>query len=115
MDRSATYAARHVAKNVVAAGLADEVVIQVAYAIGMADPVAVDVDTFGTGRLSDDRIVEVVRDLFDLRPGAIIDRLKLARPIYRPTATYGHFGREGFSWEALDYVDALRAEVGELV
>jgi S-adenosylmethionine synthetase len=115
VDRSATYAARHVAKNVVAAGLADEVVIQVAYAIGMADPVAVDVDTFGTGRLSDDRIVEVVTDLFDLRPGAIIDRLKLARPIYRPTATYGHFGRDGFSWEALDYVDALRAEVGELV
>jgi S-adenosylmethionine synthetase len=108
VDRSGAYAARHVAKHLVAAGLAEEVLVQVAYAIGVPRPVSIAVDTYGTGVLSDRRLAEVVRETFDLRPRAIIQRLDLLRPIYRPTAAYGHFGRDGFSWEALDAVDALK-------
>ncbi len=109
VDRSGAYAARHVAKNLVAAGLADEVEVQIAYAIGVAEPVSIDVNTFGTGLLSDDRLVDVVRETFDLRPAAIIQRLQLLRPQYRATAAYGHFGRPGFAWEALDHVEQLQA------
>ncbi len=110
VDRSASYAARHVAKNLVAAGLAEKCEIQVAYAIGVADPVSVMVDTMGTGRLSDSELVALIRKHFDLRPEAIIDKLDLRRPIYRMTASYGHFGRQerDFTWERLDMVDALR-------
>jgi len=111
VDRSAAYAARHVAKNVVAAGLADEVLVQVAYAIGVARPVSITVDTYGTGAISDRALVEAIRDTFDLRPRAIVERFNLLRPIYRPTAAYGHFGRDGFPWEALDHVDALKEAV----
>jgi S-adenosylmethionine synthetase len=110
VDRSATYAARHVAKNLVAAGLADEAVVQLAYAIGVAKPVSIDVQTFGTGTLSDRRLSEIVGRVFDLRPRAIIEQLDLLRPIYQPTAAYGHFGRDEFSWEALDAVEALKQE-----
>lgn len=112
VDRSAAYAARHVAKNLVAAGLADEALVQVAYAIGVADPVSITVNSYGTGTVSDARLAELVADVFDLRPRAIIERFDLLRPIYRATAAYGHFGRDGFPWEALDHVDALRAAVG---
>ena len=108
VDRSAAYAARHVAKNLVAAGLADEVLVQVAYAIGLAEPVSVNVNSYGTGTLPDARLAELVEETFDLRPAAIIERFDLLRPIYRATAAYGHFGRDGFPWEALTHVDALR-------
>ncbi|MEP0547104.1 MAG: methionine adenosyltransferase [Rhodothermales bacterium] len=108
VDRSATYAARHVAKNIVAAGLAEEVLVQVAYAIGVAKPVSITVDTYGTGAISDAALVEAIRETFDLRPRAIVERFDLLRPIYRPTAAYGHFGRDGFPWEALDHVAALK-------
>jgi len=108
VDRSGAYAARHVAKNIVAAGLADEVEVQIAYAIGVSEPVSIDVNTFGTGQIPDDRLVQVIREVFDLRPSAIIKRLDLLRPIYRPTAAYGHFGRPEFPWEALDYVEPIR-------
>jgi len=108
VDRSAAYAARHVAKNLVKAEVADEVLVQIAYAIGVADPISVHVDTYGTGRIPDDRIVKVVEDVFDLRPKAIIDRLDLLKPVFRKTAAYGHFGRPGFSWEALDEVEAIK-------
>ena len=109
VDRSATYAARHVAKNLVAAELADEALVQVAYAIGVADPVSIDVDTRGTGVIPDERLAAVVEETFDLRPSAIIERLDLLRPLYRPTAAYGHFGREDFAWEQLDHVEALKS------
>ncbi len=114
VDRSAAYAARWVAKNVVAAGLADRCEIQVAYAIGMARPVSVLVETFGTAHVPEADIERAVNEVFDLRPGAIIDELKLRRPIYRKTAAYGHFGRElpEFTWEATNKVDALRAACG---
>ena len=113
VDRSAAYALRHVAKNVVAAGLADRVEVQVAYAIGVARPVGLYVETFGTGKVSDDAIVAAINEVFDLRPKAIIESLQLLRPIYSKTAAYGHFGRElpEFTWEALDRADALRAAV----
>ncbi len=113
VDRSGSYAARHVAKNIVAAGLAKECQVQVAYAIGVAEPISVMVDTLGTGKLPDERLTSIVRDVFDLTPRGIIDRLKLRRGIYRSTAAYGHFGRTEpeFSWEALDMVDAVRARV----
>ncbi len=114
VDRSAAYAARHVAKNLVAAGLAEEVLVQVAYAIGVAEPVSIDVHTYGTGVVPDAALVAAVQDTFDLRPQAIIQRLDLLRPVYRSTAAYGHFGREGFSWEELDAVDALRQAAGAL-
>ncbi len=111
VDRSAAYAMRWVAKNVVAAGLARRCEVQVAYAIGKAQPVGVFVQTFGTGVLPDERIQQIVQEVFDLRPAAIIADLDLLRPIYRPTAAYGHFGRElpDFTWERTDRVDALRA------
>ncbi|MCZ6758040.1 MAG: methionine adenosyltransferase [Bacteroidetes bacterium] len=109
VDRSAAYAARHVAKNLVAAGLADELLVQVAYAIGVSEPVSIHVDTYGTGVIADHQLVQVVRDVFDLRPRAIIRKLDLLKPHYRPTAAYGHFGRDGFSWEELDQVDAVKS------
>ncbi len=108
VDRSAAYAARHVAKNVVAAGLADRCEVQLAYAIGVANPVSIDVDTFGTAKIPEEQISQKVKDVFDLRPSAIIQRLDLRRPIYRATAAYGHFGRPEFPWEKLDYVDKLK-------
>ena len=110
VDRSAAYAARHAAKNVVAAGLADKCEIQLAYAIGVANPVSVMVDTFGTGKLPDDVLAKKVSETFDFRPSAIIERLGLRRPIYAQTAAYGHFGRTDLdlSWEKLDYVEKLK-------
>ncbi len=110
VDRSAAYMARYVAKNLVAAGVADRCELQLAYAIGVAEPVSIMVKTHGTGRLSDERIVRIIRQLFDLTPNGIIQTLKLRRPIYRRTATYGHFGRneEGFAWEELDRVDEIK-------
>ena len=113
VDRSAAYAARYVAKNVVAAGLASKCEVQLAYAIGVAKPVSVMVDTFGTGKISDDKIGEIVNKVFDLRPAAIIDTLKLRAPIYRQLAAYGHVGREDLDvqWEKTDKVDAIKALV----
>ena len=110
VDRSACYAARYVAKNLVAAGLADSCEIQLSYAIGVATPTSVSVDTFGTGKLSDSRLCEIVRKEFDLRPAAIIRTLDLRRPIYRQTASYGHFGRNDLDlpWEKTDRADALK-------
>ncbi len=110
VDRSASYAARYVAKNVVAAGLAEKCEIQLAYVIGVAEPVSVNVDTFGTGTVDDLEITRLIRKHFDLTPQGIIERLDLRRPIYRPTASYGHFGRNeaGFTWEQCDKVDELR-------
>ncbi len=110
VDRSAAYAARYVAKNIVAAGLADKCEIQLSYAIGVAQPTSVMVDTFGTGKLSDNKLVEIVRENFDLRPAGIIKMLDLRRPIYRQTAAYGHFGRTDLDlpWEATDKVDVLK-------
>ena len=114
VDRSAAYAGRYVAKNIVAAGLADKCEIQVAYAIGVASPVSLMVNTFGTGKIADERIVELVKQHFDLRPKAIIHNLDLLRPIYSKTAAYGHFGRDDaeFSWEQTDKAAALRADAG---
>jgi S-adenosylmethionine synthetase len=114
VDRSAAYAARYVAKNVVAAGLADRCEVQVAYAIGVAHPVSIMVETFGTEKVGRSRILELIRDHFDLRPGAFRDYLRLHRPIYQKTAAYGHFGREDhdFTWERTDKADALRAAAG---
>ena len=111
VDRSAAYAARWVAKNIVAAGLADRCQVQLAYAIGVARPVSVRVDTFGTGAVADDRLEQVVERVFDLRPTAIIKRLDLRRPIYRQIAAYGHFGRPELDlpWEKTDMIDALKA------
>lgn len=108
VDRSATYMARYVCKNVVASGLADECQIQVAYAIGVANPVSVKVDTFGTGKLSDAELSDVIIKEFDLRPAAIIDKLGLRNPIYKDTASYGHFGRDIFPWEKTDKVEDLK-------
>ena len=111
VDRSAAYAARHVAKNVVAAGLAKQCQIQLAYAIGVANPVSLLIDTKGTGVVPDDVLSAAVRKLFDLRPAAIISRLDLRRPIYRASCNYGHFGKAGLPWEETNYVAALRNEV----
>ena len=110
VDRSAAYAARYVAKNLVAAGLAEKCEIQLSYAIGVAQPTSINVDTFGTGKLSSEKLVEIVRENFDLRPAGIIKMLDLRRPIYRQTAAYGHFGRTDIKlpWEALDKVDNLK-------
>lgn len=108
VDRSAAYAARHVAKNIVAAGIADKCEIQVSYAIGVAEPTSISLDTFGTGHLPEQKIIELIHQHFDLTPQGIIDHHQLLRPIYRQTAVYGHYGREGFPWERLDKVDALR-------
>ncbi|WP_257253736.1 methionine adenosyltransferase, partial [Endozoicomonas sp. SESOKO3] len=114
VDRSAAYAGRYVAKNVVAAGLADKCEIQVSYAIGVAEPTSIAIDTFGTGKIADARIEELVHEYFDLRPKGLIDMLDLKRPIYQATAAYGHFGREeeAFSWERTDKADILRAAAG---
>lgn len=108
VDRSATYMARYVCKNIVASGLAEECQIQIAYAIGVAKPVSVKIDTFGTGKLSDSEIADIVIKEFDLRPAAIIDGLQLRNPIYRATAAYGHFGRDIFPWEKTDKAEALK-------
>jgi S-adenosylmethionine synthetase len=114
VDRSAAYAARWAAKNVVAAGLADRCEIQVAYAIGVAHPLSVNIETFGTGRIADEKIARLILEHFDLRPGAILRDLDLRRPIYRKTATYGHFGRDDvqFPWERTDQAEALRKAAG---
>ncbi len=116
VDRSAAYATRYVAKNIVAAGLADRCEIQIAYAIGTADPVSIMVETFGTGRISEDELVILIRDHFDLRPAAIIQDLDLRRPIYRQTAAYGHFGRSDIDapWEKTDRAEELRSAAGNL-
>ena len=111
VDRSACYAARHVAKNLVAAGLCDRCEVQVAYAIGVAEPVSIMVDTFGTGKVSDDRLTALVRKHFDLTPKGIIESLKLRRPIYQKTAAYGHFGRSDFSWERTDLAKVLARSI----
>ena len=114
VDRSASYAARHVAKNIVAAGLADRAEVQVAYAIGVARPLSLLIETFGTEKISRAALAGLVRDHFDLRPGALVEALNLRRPIYRQTAAYGHFGRDepGFTWENTDKAAALRAAAG---
>ena len=113
VDRSAAYAGRYVAKNIVAAGLADRCEIQVSYAIGVAEPTSISINTFGTGNVSDDIIVDLVREHFDLRPAGLVAMLDLKRPIYRQTAAYGHFGRElaDFTWENTDKAAALKAAV----
>ncbi|HEY1666488.1 MAG TPA: methionine adenosyltransferase domain-containing protein, partial [Trebonia sp.] len=114
VDRSAAYAARYVAKNIVAAGLADRAEVQVAYAIGVARPLSLLIETFGTEKISGKAIAGLVQENFDLRPGAILRDLELRRPIYQPTAAYGHFGRtgDGFTWERTDKADQLRAQAG---
>lgn len=115
VDRSASYAARYIAKNIVAAELADEVEIQLAYAIGVAQPVSIAVNTFGTGKISDDQLIRAIRKVFDLRPAGIIETLNLTQPIFRHTAAYGHFGRKdyAFTWERTDQVEALLNAVEE--
>ncbi|MFM2477638.1 methionine adenosyltransferase [Celerinatantimonas sp. MCCC 1A17872] len=112
VDRSAAYAARYVAKNIVAAGLANRCEIQVSYAIGVAEPTSISVDTFGTGKISDERLVQLVRENFDLRPYGLIEMLDLKRPIYQETATFGHFGRSQFPWEKTDKADLLKDAAG---
>jgi S-adenosylmethionine synthetase len=114
VDRSAAYASRYVAKNIVAAGLASKCLVQISYAIGVAQPTSVMVTTYGTGKVSDEKIAELVRTHFDLRPKGIVKMLNLLRPIYRKTAAYGHFGREEpeFTWEATDKAAALKAAAG---
>ena len=108
VDRSAAYASRHIAKNLVGAGLADEVLVQLAYAIGVAKPVSINVNSYGTGKLTDDQLAAIVDQVFDCTPAGIVERLQLKKPIYRNSAAYGHFGRDEFSWEQLDYVDQLK-------
>lgn len=112
VDRSAAYATRYVAKNIVAAGLADRCEIQVSYAIGVAEPISISIETFGTSKLSEEKLIALVREHFDLRPRGLITMLNLLRPIYRPTAAYGHFGREGegFTWEKTDLAETLKKE-----
>jgi S-adenosylmethionine synthetase len=114
VDRSSSYMGRYVAKNIVAAGLATTVEVQVAYAIGIARPVSINVNTFGTGKVSEERLTQLVSEIFDLRPKAIIQHLNLLRPIYKQTAAYGHFGRElpDFTWERTDKAEALKAAAG---
>ena len=114
VDRSAAYAGRYVAKNIVAAGIADKCEIQVSYAIGVAEPTSISVETFGTGKIDDDRIVELIREHFDLKPKGLIQMLDLLRSIYRDTAAYGHFGREeeNFTWERTDKAAALKDAAG---
>ncbi|MDA1372911.1 MAG: methionine adenosyltransferase [Proteobacteria bacterium] len=114
VDRSAAYLARYVAKNLVAAGIAERCELQLSYAIGVAEPTSISIETFGTGKISDDKIVKLVRNHFELRPKGLIDMLDLLRPIYRQTAAYGHFGREepDFTWERTDKADALKSDAG---
>ena len=111
VDRSATYMSRHIAKNIVAAGLADRVELQVAYAIGVAEPVSIMADTMDTGKVEEDRLVDAIREIFPLTPKGIIEYLNLRRPIYKKTASYGHFGRSEpeFTWEKTDKAEALRS------
>ncbi len=109
VDRSAAYMTRYICKNIVAAGLADKIEMEVSYAIGVAKPVSICVDTFGTGKISNNDMEKLIAETFDMRPKAIIDKLGLQNPIYRQTAAYGHFGRQGFPWEQTDMVDALKA------
>lgn len=111
VDRSAAYAARHIAKNIVAAELAEECLVQVAYAIGIAEPVSINVNTYGTGKIDDSKLADTVHKIFDLTPAGIIDRFNLKRPIYRKTAAYGHFGRDEFPWEKLDFVNEIQNAV----
>ncbi|MDM7922934.1 MAG: methionine adenosyltransferase, partial [Pyrinomonadaceae bacterium] len=113
VDRSAAYMARYIAKNIVAAGLADKVTVQLAYAIGVAEPVSVYVDTHGTGKVDEDKLSEAVRKNFELTPKGIIETLDLRKPIFKETARFGHFGREGFSWEKTDKAAALVSSVSE--
>ena len=108
VDRSAAYMARYICKNIVAAGLADECEIELAYAIGVANPVSVFVNTYGTGRVSDEKLSEIIKENFDLRPAAIIEKLGLRKPMYKKTAAYGHFGRSGFPWEETDAAEKLK-------
>jgi len=112
VDRSAAYAARYVAKNIVAAGLADRCEIQVSYAIGVAEPTSISVETFGTGKVDEELLTQLVRDQFDLRPYGLIEMLDLIQPIYKQTAAYGHFGREEFPWEKTDKAALLRDLAG---
>jgi S-adenosylmethionine synthetase len=114
VDRSSSYMGRYVAKNLVAAGLASEIEVQIAYAIGISNPVSINVNSFGTGRIADSKIKELIKEHFDLRPKAIIQHLDLLRPIYNKTAAYGHFGRERaeFTWENTDKADELKAAAG---
>ncbi len=114
VDRSSSYMGRYVAKNIVAAGIASEVEVQIAYAIGISQPVSINVNSFGTGKIPDNKIKTIISEIFDLRPKAIITNLDLLRPIYQPTAAYGHFGRrhENFTWERTDKIDELRAASG---
>ncbi len=114
VDRSAAYMGRYIAKNIVAAGLAERCEIQISYAIGVAEPTSISIETFGTGKVSEERLVELVRDHFEMRPKGLIKMLDLKRPIYRETAAYGHFGRtgEGFTWEKTDKAEALKAAAG---
>ena len=107
VDRSAAYATRYIAKNIVAAGLADRCEVQLAYAIGVAEPVSIMVETFGTGKRTQEELAGLVREYFELKPAGIISSLELLNPIYGKTAAYGHFGRDGFSWEKTDKADAL--------
>ena len=112
VDRSAAYLGRYIAKNIVAAGIANKCEVQLSYAIGVAEPTSILVDTFGTGKISDDQITKLVREHFDCRPAGLIEMLGLLAPIYRPTAAYGHFGREEFSWEKTDKAEGLKADAG---
>ncbi|MCL1092366.1 methionine adenosyltransferase [Shewanella kaireitica] len=112
VDRSAAYAARYVAKNIVAAGLADRCELQVSYAIGVAEPTSISIETFGTAKVAEELLIDLVRRHFDLRPYGLTEMLNLARPIYQATAAYGHFGRNEFPWEATDKAEALRADAG---
>ena len=111
VDRSAAYAGRYVAKNIVASGLADKCEIQLSYAIGVAEPTSINIDTFGTGKVADALLVKLVRDNFELRPFGLLKMLDLERPIYQATAAYGHFGREEFPWEKTDIAEQLKAGV----
>ncbi len=112
VDRSAAYMARYICKNIVASGLADKVQLQISYAIGRAKPVSIDVNSYGTGKLTDEQLANIVAEEFDLRPKAIIEKFDLQKPIYKATASYGHFGRDEFAWEQLDMVDTLARHLG---
>ena len=112
VDRSAAYAARYVAKNIVAAGLADRCELQLSYAIGVAEPTSISIETFGTGKVSEELLIKLVREHFELRPHGLIEMLDLMRPIYLSTAAYGHFGRSEFPWEATDKAEILRDAAG---
>ena len=109
VDRSAAYAGRYVAKNIVAAGLADKCEVQVSYAIGIAEPTSISVNTFGTGKISEEQILRLIREKFDLRPKGLIAMLDLLKPIYQETAAYGHFGRDQFPWEKIDKIEELKS------